>query len=78
MTAVTPGHTVTRNGLPAFRPYVRRAPRPAWMLAAIAKAEAEHGPPAPTCYCGQPVRLASGYGTCGACGRKTGTEGRLA
>ncbi len=39
----------TRNGLPEFRPYIRGARRPAWMLAALETAEAQHGPPVPVC-----------------------------
>jgi hypothetical protein len=81
MTAIAarrPG-PVTRNGLAPTRPYVWRAPRPAWMLAAIAAAEAQHGPPVPACVCGQRLafRRGSHYATCPACGRRayTGGEG---
>jgi hypothetical protein len=35
----------SRNGLPECRGYRYRAPRPAWMLRAIADAMAEHGEP---------------------------------
>jgi hypothetical protein len=42
----------------------------------VAAAEAEHGLPVFTCYCGRPIRLRSGYGTCRACGRVTGPERR--
>lgn len=64
-----------RNGIPhtgpEFRPYVRNAPRPPWMAAAIAKAEAEHGPPVPTCWCGRVLIWHNGYGTCPACGLRS-------
>lgn len=61
-----------RNGRPEFRPYVRKARRPAWMLAALKAAETRYGPPGPTCTCGKPIALTCGYGTCGACGKRTG------
>lgn len=75
MTAIAarqPG-PVTRNGLAATRPYRWRAPRPAWMRAAIAAAEAQHGPPVPTCVCGTALAYRKGcaYTTCRACGRST-------
>jgi hypothetical protein len=64
-----------RNGIPApdyqnGGGYRYRAHRPAWMHAAIAAAEAEHGPPVPTCVCGQRLVLRTGaYARCTACGR---------
>jgi hypothetical protein len=62
---------VTRNGLPATRPYRWRAPRPAWMQAALAAAEAEHGPPVPTCVCGTVLvfRRGTAYARCPGCGQ---------
>jgi hypothetical protein len=57
----------TRNGLPAFRPYVRGARRPQWMIAALQIAEERHGPPVPTClHCGG--QLAGNFYRCHACG----------
>jgi hypothetical protein len=72
-----------RNGIPhtgpGHRPYVYGAPRPAWMARAIAAAEAQHGPPQPTCVCGHLLRSDDGsrgyYGTCPACGYRTRTIG---
>lgn len=61
-----------RNGLPPTRPYVWRAPRPAWMGRAITAAEATHGPPVPTCVCGQPIILGTRRtATCPDCGYRT-------
>jgi hypothetical protein len=57
--------------------YTWRAPRRPWMHAALAKAEAEHGPPVPTCVCGH--RLVTPrhrmYARCPECGQSayTGT-----
>jgi hypothetical protein len=57
--------------------YHYHARRPAWMAAAIAAAEREHGPPVPTCVCGH--RLVTPrhrmYARCPECGRSayTGT-----
>jgi len=64
---------VTRNGLAPTRPYRWRDRRPAWMAAAIAAAEAEHGPPVPTCVCGARLAFRHGaqYATCTACGRRS-------
>ena len=64
------------NGRPAFRPYTRGAPRPAWMTAALAAAEAQHGPPVPTCICGHPITFGRGNPcvTCPACGWRTGSR----
>ncbi len=71
IAAHTPG-PATRNGLAPTRPYAWRAPRPAWMLAALAAAEAEHGPPRPTCLCGTVLGFHRGaYATCPACGRRS-------
>jgi hypothetical protein len=64
---------VTRNGLAPTRPYRWRAHRPAWMRAAIAAAEAQHGPPKPTCVCGTVLvfRHAACYATCPDCGSRS-------
>jgi hypothetical protein len=69
---------VTRNGVPVpdyenGEGYHYGAHRPAWMRAAIAEAEAQHGPPVPTCVCGQPLVFRKGacYATCAACGRRS-------
>jgi hypothetical protein len=71
--AALPG-TPARNGRPPFRPYRRGAPRPAWMRTALAAAEAEHGPPVPTCLCGGTLDWRQSYGVCPACGRGSGTN----
>lgn len=65
-----------RNGLPLTR-YTWRAPRHPWHARAIAQAEAEHGPPEPTCVCGAPLTLVSGYGHCKICGYSTASSGKL-
>lgn len=66
-----------RNGIPVkLAPgtgapvgYRYRARRPAWMARALAKAEAEHGPPVPTCVCGGALRFTRAQvAVCPACG----------
>jgi len=73
MTAIAahrPG-PAARNGLAPTRPYTWRARRPAWMTAALAAAEAQHGPPVPTCLCGSRLPASrDAYVTCPACGRR--------
>lgn len=66
-----------RNGLPAAGHYRWRAPRHPWHAKAIANAEAQHGPPQPTCVCGARLTLVSGYGHCKTCGYSTAHGGRL-
>ncbi len=55
------------NGIPERRDYIRKAPRPAWALRAIAQAGAEHGPPVPACVrCGAHLsRCFTSYYACG-------------
>lgn len=71
---ITPPPTGARTGMPTFRPY-RRGQSPAWAARVLAAAEAVHGPPSPTCVCGQPIHLVAGYATCPGCGYTTGRDG---
>jgi hypothetical protein len=60
----------TRNGQPEFVPYVRKARPHPWADAVLAAATAEHGEPAPTCFCGQPMAWKDGRAVrCPHCGR---------
>jgi hypothetical protein len=60
-----------RNGLPPQRPYVRGAPRPAWMWTVLEAAVARYGEPVPTCLCGgRMIRRPNkaGHDRCEDCG----------
>ena len=74
--ATRPG-PARRNGVPTRWYTWRGRARPPWATTAIASAEAEHGPPQPTCVCGAPITLVSGYGHCKTCGYSTRSPGRL-
>jgi hypothetical protein len=73
ITAHVPG-APARNGIPETpRRYTYRARRTPWMLSALAAAEAQHGPPVPTCVCGQRLVIHGGNVQCKACGRNVYT-----
>jgi hypothetical protein len=60
----------TRNGLPEVPGYSYRERSYPWADAVLAAADAEHGDPAPTCFCGQPLAWKDGRAVrCPHCGR---------
>jgi hypothetical protein len=67
------------RGKPESVPYQWRARTYPGAVAAIEQAEAEHGPPVPTClHCGGRMRFGRGYplGECEACGVASAEEPR--
>jgi hypothetical protein len=70
-----PGAPAT-NGTRLGKPYVYRAPRPTWMVTALAHAQARYGPPVPTCPCGHRLTFVRNcaYGHCKACGWCAGAD----
>jgi hypothetical protein len=71
---ISPPPRAARNGLPESPAYEWRGRRYPWALAVLAAAEAVHGPPSPTCLCGQPVPGGTSIRRCPACGRSPAEE----
>lgn len=65
-----------RNGLPEHQGYTWHRRRYPWAEHVLAAAEAVHGPPKHTCYCGAPVHISDGRVIrCDACGRTSRDDG---